>query len=73
MAREAWTRNRRYTSLDTNRRTKLERTEKVNIAHYVKMHKLHEANRTSTDERNAYWFEYTRSLKFGFVNNTESN
>jgi len=30
----------------------------ADIKHYVKILKQHEANRTSTNERNKYWREY---------------
>ena len=32
---------------------------KEEIAHYIKKYKEHEARRASTDERNAYWQQYT--------------
>lgn len=31
--------------------------EKEKFKHYLKKHKEHEANRTSTDDRNKYWNE----------------
>ena len=31
--------------------------------HYIEMLKYHEANRTSTDDRNAYWKNFNVSVK----------
>jgi hypothetical protein len=35
----------------------------VEIKHYIKKLKEHEAKRLSTNERNAYWKEYLLTLK----------
>ena len=34
-------------------------------SHYIAKHKEHEANRTSTNERNRYWDEHRRSKETG--------
>jgi hypothetical protein len=34
---------------------------KEEIEHYITKCKEHEERRASTDERNKYWYEYTRS------------
>lgn len=36
---------------------------KIDIKHYVKVYKEHEARRTSTNERNTYWKNYMKSLQ----------
>jgi hypothetical protein len=36
---------------------------KHQIEHYIKIHKEHEARRTSTNERNKYWKQYTENSK----------
>ena len=30
------------------------------MKHYIKIHKEHELNRTSTDDRNAFWKKYSQ-------------
>jgi hypothetical protein len=35
----------------------------INIQHYIKQLKEHEAKRLSTNERNAYWKQYLSKLK----------
>jgi ActR/RegA family two-component response regulator len=37
----------------------------IEWSHYIAKYKEHEANRTSTNERNKYWNEYRRSKEAG--------
>lgn len=36
---------------------------KIDIKHYIKVHKEHEDRRASTNERSDYWKAYVKSLK----------
>ena len=36
---------------------------KIEMQHYVKVHKEHEALRASTNERSKYWKNYVKSLQ----------
>lgn len=40
---------------------------KFDIEHYIKIHKYHEENRVSTEQRNRYWREYNRLQKIESV------
>jgi hypothetical protein len=36
---------------------------KIDIKHYITVHKEHENRRASTNERSAYWKNYLKTLK----------